>query len=417
MRIAVWHNLPSGGGKRALYDQVRGLLGRGHQIEAWCPPSADQTYLPLAELVPEHVVHLTRPVARTNWEKRLRIPARIEPQLAGMDDHCRACAAAIHSGGFDLLFAHACTYFAVSGIARFVQLPGVIYLQEPFRVLYEARPRLPWLAAPRSQLSVLSLGRLREEALDHRNLHNTRVQGREEIRNAAAFDRILVNSLFSRETILRSYGLDADVCYLGTDLTRFTDHGRPREHLLVGLGSFSPPKNLRLAIEAVALLPSPRPMLAWIGNAVTGDHLAEMVALAKSRDVPFTGHLRISDDEIVTLLNRATAMIYAPRLEPFGYAAIEAAACGLPVVAVAEGGVRETVIDGETGLLVQNTPRAVADGIARLLSDPEMVRRLGAVARANAERRWSLDAATGRIEQALLALARGPGKPPDASCS
>lgn len=95
-------------------------------------------------------------------------------------------------------------------------------------------------------------------------------------------------------------------------------------------------------------------------------------------------------------------MIYAPRLEPFGFAPIEAGACGLPVIAVAEGGVRETVIDDETGLLVHNAPRAVADAVARLLADPALVHRLGTAGRANAERRWSLDAATDRIEQALL---------------
>ena len=90
-----------------------------------------------------------------------------------------------------------------------------------------------------------------------------------------------------------------------------------------------------------------------------------MTALAVSRGVPFTPHLRISDDELVTLLNRASAMVYAPRLEPFDLAPIEAAACGLPVVAVAEGGVRETVIDNETGFLVQNAPRDVADAVTQ----------------------------------------------------
>ncbi|MHB1599044.1 MAG: hypothetical protein ACYCXY_09175 [Acidimicrobiales bacterium] len=58
MRIAVWHNLPSGGGKRALYDQIRGLLELGHYVESWCPPSADQSFLPLGDLVTEHVVDL-----------------------------------------------------------------------------------------------------------------------------------------------------------------------------------------------------------------------------------------------------------------------------------------------------------------------------------------------------------------------
>src|SRR6266446_7167318 len=48
VKIAVWHNLPSGGGKRALYYHVRGLVERGHTVESWCPPTADQSYLPSA---------------------------------------------------------------------------------------------------------------------------------------------------------------------------------------------------------------------------------------------------------------------------------------------------------------------------------------------------------------------------------
>src|SRR5689334_18846473 len=58
VRIAVWHNLPSGGAKRALYDHVRGLIERGHHVEAWSPPTIDRNYLPLESLVPQHVVPL-----------------------------------------------------------------------------------------------------------------------------------------------------------------------------------------------------------------------------------------------------------------------------------------------------------------------------------------------------------------------
>jgi len=61
MKIAVWYNLPSGGGKRALYNYVRGLVERGHTIESWCPSTADRSYLPLTEWVPEHVVPLPWP--------------------------------------------------------------------------------------------------------------------------------------------------------------------------------------------------------------------------------------------------------------------------------------------------------------------------------------------------------------------
>jgi glycosyltransferase involved in cell wall biosynthesis len=400
MRIAIWHNLPSGGGKRALYDQVRGLLARHHHIEAWCPPTADQTYLPLSGLVAEHVVPLTRP-SRTSWDIRLRVPMKVGRELSAMDHHCRICAEEICAAGFDILLAHPCMFFRTSAIGRYVHLPKVLYLQEPYRRLYEALPRLPWLAAPPSRLPRASLARLRETAMVFRTLHNARIQGREEVDNAAAFDRILVNSLFSRESVLRAYGLDSQVCYLGTDLDRFVDQGRPREHLVVSLGSFSPEKNPRLVLEAVGLLPAPRPEVAWIGNFATPGIIDELRALSASLNVVFTPYLRVQDDVVISLLNRASAMIYAPRLEPFGLAPIEAAACGLPVVAVAEGGVRETVIDNETGYLVGGDPASIANATGKLLSDRGLASRLGQAGRLNAVRRWSLDHLTDRIEQAL----------------
>ena len=96
-------------------------------------------------------------------------------------------------------------------------------------------------------------------------------------------------------------------------------------------------------------------------------------------------------------------MVYAPRLEPFGYAPLEAAACGLPVVAKAEGGVRETVVDAVTGFLVDDDEQ-LGPSIARLLHQPELARLMGRSARRNAEATWSLDAATTRLEAQLLAI-------------
>jgi glycosyltransferase involved in cell wall biosynthesis len=55
---------------------------------------------------------------------------------------------------------------------------------------------------------------------------------------------------------------------------------------------------------------------------------------------------RFSDENIVELLNRAAVMVYSARLEPFGLAPLEANACATPVVAVAEGGVRESIRNG-----------------------------------------------------------------------
>src|SRR6476660_2487586 len=107
MRIAIWHNLPSGGGKRALYYHVRGLVERGHQIEAWCPPTADRTYLPLDELVREHVVdypwqarRLKNPLRRA-WANYSNMVAKI----GALEEHCRECAREMEQKGFEVIMA------------------------------------------------------------------------------------------------------------------------------------------------------------------------------------------------------------------------------------------------------------------------------------------------------------------------
>lgn len=405
MRIAVWHNLPSGGGKRALHDHVRGLVARGHTVEAWCPPTADPDFLPLRELILEHVMDLKWP---TPWHRsdEWQVTLEIERSLAAMDAHCRRCAAEMDAGGFDVVFANTCALFRTTPIGRFAKTPAVLYLQEPMRWLYEAQPQLPWLARPRDAWSPLRPSTYRSTFVDIRNVRNRRVQAREEVSNAAAFRRILVNSYFSRESILRAYGLDSDVCYLGVDTEHFADRGSPRGSDVVGLGSFTPAKNLDFCIAALGAVAPPRPRLVWVGNMVDRAYLDRMHRLADAHGVTFVPMVRVSDDDLLDVLNRAAAMVYAPRLEPFGLAPLEANACGVPVVAVAEGGVRETVVDGVTGFLVPHDPAAMAAALTRLLRDPALARRLGASARQAVEAKWALSSATDRIEQRLAEFAR-----------
>ena len=120
--------------------------------------------------------------------------------------------------------------------------------------------------------------------------------------------------------------------------------------------------------------------------------------LAAARGVPFSPHLRIPDDQLIALLNRAAVMVYAPRLEPFGLAPIEAAACALPVVAVAEGGVRETVIDGRH----TTTPRPKGRGITMQSQLRRTQRRLVCAAHGSTDTRTAQIAATLALEQGKL---------------
>ncbi len=415
MKIAVWHNLPSGGGKRALYYHVRGLVEKGHSVEAWCPSTSDRNYLPLSEIITEHVAPID---IRQRGKSVARSPLLGEMhgnewrEAKALDEHCRRCADEINSGGFDILFANSSIVHAVSSIGRYVKTTKVLYLQEPNRGLYEARGGgLPWIAIPAVSRPWMHPRYVRWFLFNLIGTQQLRLLARDERLNARAFDLILVNSYFSRESVLRAYGLDSTVCYLGVDTQLFVNHQHAREDFVVGMGELSPHKNVEFIIKAVAQIAVPRPRLVWIANRCSELYYEEMRSLAESCEVRFEARMSIGDNELVEILNRAAAMVYAPRLEPFGLVPLEANACGLPVVAVAEGGVREAVTDGVNGLLVQHHPQAMAHAIQRLRHDKHLRAQLSKNGSEMVQEKWSVNSAVERLERQLTQAATREASP------
>jgi Glycosyltransferase len=414
MKIAVWHNLPSGGGKRALYYHVRGLVERGHSVEAWCPSTSDRNYLPLTELITEHVLPIDIGQQGKSVERSplLRLEGYQLRQAKALNEHCRQCAHEINRRNFDILFANSSIVHAVSSIGRYVKTKKVLYLQEPHRSLYEAgESGLPWVAIPSATRSWMRPRYIRRFLFNLINVQRLRVLARDERLNASAFDLILVNSYFSRETLLRVYGLDSTVCYLGVDTQLFVNHQHARENFVVGVGQLIPTKNVEFVIKAVAKIGVPRPRLVWIANTGADLYYEKMQSLAESYEVTFEARASIDDNELVDILNRATAMVYAPRLEPFGFAPLEANACGLPVVAVAEGGVRETIIDGVNGLLVQHQPQMMAHAVQRLTHDKDLAAQLSKNGSKIVQEKWSVNSAVERLETQLIQAATAVASP------
>ena len=120
----------------------------------------------------------------------------------------------------------------------------------------------------------------------------------------------------------------------------FVDKNLNRTHSLVGLGSDNMVEKIfgSVLTQSGKELSAPRPTLIWVGNVADANYLREMKAWARSREVVFEPKVGVPQSELVDILTHAMALLYAPRLEPFGLAPLEANACGLPVIAVAEGG-------------------------------------------------------------------------------
>jgi D-inositol-3-phosphate glycosyltransferase len=175
----------------------------------------------------------------------------------------------------------------------------------------------------------------------------------------------------------------------GVDSARFTPQGRcaPREdglsRLLVA-GRLVPRKGLGDLIRAMPRIPDAELVLVGgpADRPVGEDPEAARLLTAAQRlgvadRVRFPGAVPV--EEMPAWYRSADVVVCPGWYEPFGLTALEAMACGVPVVANAVGGYLDTVVDGVTGALVR--PRdvtALADTLRRLLSDPLQLAQLGA---------------------------------------
>ena len=76
-----------------------------------------------------------------------------------------------------------------------------------------------------------------------------------------------------------------------------------------------------------------------------------------------------SDEHLVELYNKSRIFVYSPIMEPFGLAVLEAMACGIPVIAVNEGGIPEIIREGWNGMLVKRDFQEFGMAVSQLLGD------------------------------------------------
>jgi glycogen synthase len=191
-------------------------------------------------------------------------------------------------------------------------------------------------------------------------------------------------------SVLRGYGIDPEIPFV------------------LFVGRITPQKGLKHLLRAVSLLcpgcqvvlcaadPDTEEMAAEVGRMVAQARAAGHRVLWLSSPVP--------EREIVSLYTHAAVFVCPSVYEPFGITNLEAMACETPVVASSVGGIREVVLDGETGWLIPLESRGredpepkdearfaaeLASAVNRLLASPEAARAMGRRARQVVEQRFS----------------------------
>jgi phosphatidylinositol alpha-1,6-mannosyltransferase len=185
---------------------------------------------------------------------------------------------------------------------------------------------------------------------------------------------------------------------------------RENGRLVVSVSRLVPRKGMDVLIRAVAMLSSNRPDLTLaIGGTGRDRARLERIALRHRAPVTFLGRVAEEDLALLDAAADVWAMCCRDRWlgleqEGFGIVFLEAAAAGVPQLAGRSGGSYEAVLDGETGLVVARPrdEKAVASGLARLLDDPGLRKRMGARARERAVAEFDYDQLAQKLHSVLV---------------
>ena len=397
MKIAIFHNLTSGGAKRTLLEVVKRLVDR-HVVDVYTLSCANHEFSDLRQLVNNHHVFPFQagtlyhsPFGRLNQVVRLL-------DLFRLDAVERNIARRVDEGGYDIAFAYPCQFENSPSILKHLgTVPGVFFLHEPLRKLYEEMPERPYDQSRTSMRNVLDI-------VDPFPAFYQAVLRRKDQQNLNSARQVLVNSNFTKENAKNIYGIEAKVNYFGVDAQFFHPNGRAKENFVLSVGSLTPLKGFDFIVRSIGLIPSDeRPRLVIASNFSNPPEQAYIQNLANESGVSLELQAGITDQKLVDLYNQAALTVYAPVREPFGLVAIESMACATPLVAVREGGIRETVVHGETGLLTSRDEGEFARAIRELMADPWRAAQMGRNGRNTVLEKWTWEAAADRLEKNFFA--------------
>ncbi|MEE8347692.1 MAG: glycosyltransferase [Dehalococcoidia bacterium] len=335
------------------------------------------------------------------------------PQVIEIDGRTRVIQ--IEAGPFDAEKASLRRYLPQfrSGVVRFQEAQGRSYdlvhshywLSGWVGQALKARWNVPHV------IMFHTLGEVKNRAHPSQREPSYRIEGERLVAQGA--DRIICASEGERRDLIEHYGVPAARAVqvpCGVD----TDHFRPLprvsarkelglpqdEPLVLYVGRIEPLKGIDILLRAAAEMEGRFCLLVVGGDSRESSRKAELRQLAA--DLGITERVffqdAVSHERLPLFYSAADVCVVPSYYESFGLVALEAMACGIPVVASRVGGLLETVRDGQTGYLVPwRCPEPFAERLELLLDNESLRRSLGHMARSAVERyRWAEVAA--RVE-------------------
>ncbi len=335
MKIAIYYDVPAGGASRTMEEQIR-LLEKSHEVSVFHNLSGFNS-----PLLPRLFADLESLVFQKFRQRK---------QARDIDDQ-----------KYDIVYVSHDRHSQAPWILRFLETPTIFLCQEPTRAYFEEFLRID------SNLPLVN--RIYETI-------NRYFRKKVEISNAHYATVIVANSVYSSESIFRAYGLLSKPIHLGIDTKEYFPERVVRKNQFLVVGNHEPQKALPFAIEIISKIDKKtRPKLV-IASPRNWD-ISGLTKMAKKLHIDLDIIIGLDQAKLRKIYCQSKLTLAVAHLEPFGLSVVESMACGTPVVAVNEGGFKETVIHGVTGLLIERDSTIIADALGKLLRDKEKLLKMG----------------------------------------
>ncbi|WFN36772.1 glycosyltransferase [Methanomicrobium antiquum] len=188
-------------------------------------------------------------------------------------------------------------------------------------------------------------------------------------RSVEKIDNIVTISKNTQGRVLKYHGRESELIYPPVDVSKYSckNYG----DFWLSVNRIYPEKRIELQIEAFRNLPDEK--LVIVGSYAKGDHAsvyAEKISENLPENVEIIGE--VTGEKLLNLYSHCRGFIATAIDEDYGLTPVEAMASGKAVVAVNEGGFRETVIDGKTGFLVDADVESIVKAVEKISESPEI---------------------------------------------
>lgn len=370
MRIAVFQNLPTGGALRTLYEQLKYLKKNNHTIDLY-EINTEKLYLNIYKFVNERYSYQFN--ISSSLPKYLNRIQRDFNNFVSLNYLHKKIANDINSRLYDVVLVHPDKYTEAPFLLKYLEVPNIYHCHELLRIAYEKILELDKNEALQNIIYEYLTRNIR------RNIDKN---------NACKASQIITSSSYIANKVIETYGRKAKVCYLGVDNNTFKPVANKKIDQVLFIGGKSKFKGYDLAVDSVNMIDEKiRPRLLVLGYGRGDNFVSNENKLAK-----------IYSESLVTICTAYS--------EPFGLVALESMACGTPVLAVNEGGYKETVINNETGYLLERDPAEFANKIVFLQKNRDKVKELGEQARKITTQRFTWENHGNLLENIMIKLVK-----------